>query len=115
MIWLIIRRLADSLTLVLLIIMIFIVMTNSKSSEDFGNFSLKLDKLKEETLVVIGKNVDYFDKRTNNLAEVQDRYQVNTDQRVYILEQRVKELQADKKQAQRVINNNINTLTSNER
>lgn len=113
MIWLIIRRLADSLTLVLLIIMIFIVMTNSKSSEDFGNFSLKLDKLKEETLVVIGKNVDYFDKRTNNLAEVQDRYQVNTDQRVYILEQRVKELQADKKQSQRVINNNINTLTNN--
>jgi hypothetical protein len=88
-------------------------MANNKSSEDFGNFGLKLDQLKQESQTVMTKNIDYFDKRVNTLAEIQDRYQVTTDQRVYVLEMRIKELQTDKKQSQRVINNNINTLTNN--
>lgn len=112
MVWLFIKRTVDILTLMLLIIMISIVVTNSKSAEDFGSFGLKLDQFRQESLTVMSKNVDYFDGRINKLAEVQDRYQVNTDQRVYVMEQRVKELQSDKKQAQRVINNNINTNTN---
>lgn len=113
MVWLFIKRTVDVLTLMLLIIMISIVMTNSKSAEDFGSFGLKLDQFKEETKIVTGKNVDYFDGRINKLAETQDRYQVTTDQRVYILEQKVKELQVGKKNNQKIVNNNINTLTSN--
>jgi hypothetical protein len=112
MIWVIIRRLADSLTLVLLIIMIFIVMTNSKSAEDFGNFSLKLDQYKQDTLNVIGKNVDYMDRRINGYSETQDRYQVSTDQRVYVLEQRMLQIQSDKKDNQKMIQNNVQTLTN---
>lgn len=104
--WVIVRRVADLLTLVLLIIMISIVMTNSKSSEDFGNFGLKLDKYKQESAKVMSSNIEYMDKRVNGLAETQDRYQVTTDRRVYVLEQRIKDLQADKKQNQRIINNN---------
>lgn len=111
--WVIIRRVADLLTLVLLIIMISIVMTNSKSSEDFGNFALKLDKYKQESAKVMASNIEYMDKRVNGLAETQDRYQVSTDQRVYVLEQRIIQLQTDKKVNQKVINNNINTLTTN--
>lgn len=106
--WVIVRRVADLLTLVLLIIMISIVMTNSKSSEDFGNFGLKLDKYKQESAKVMSSNIEYMDKRVNGLAETQDRYQVTTDQRVYVLEQRIKGLQLDKKSSQKVINNNIN-------
>lgn len=113
MVWLFIKRTVDILTLMLLIIMISIVMTNSKSAEDFGSFGLKLDQFKEETKTVTGKNVDYFDGRVNKLAETQDRYQVTTDQRVYVLEQKVKDLQGDKKNNQKIVNNNINTLTSN--
>lgn len=111
--WVIVRRVADLLTLVLLIIMISIVMTNSKSSEDFGNFGLKLDKYKQESAKVMSSNIDYMDKRVNGLAETQDRYQVTTDQRVYVLEQRIKELQLDKKSSQKVIQNNIQTMTAN--
>lgn len=110
MVWLFIKRTVDVLTLMLLIVMITIVMTNSKSAEDFGSFGLKLDQFRQESLIVMSKNVDYFDSRVNKLAEVQDRYQVNTDQRVYVIEQRVKELQADKKSNQKVIQTNIQTV-----
>lgn len=106
MVWLFIKRTVDVLTLMLLIIMISIVMANSKSSEDFGNFGLKLDQFKQESRDVMGKNIDYFDGRVNKLAEIQDTYQVTTDQRVYVLEQRVKELLTDKKSNQKIINNN---------
>lgn len=106
MVWVIIERIVHLLTLMLLILMISIVMTNNKTSEDIGNFSLKLDQLRQDTLVVIGKNVDYADKRINGVAEAQDRYQVGMDQRVYIVEQRIKELLLDKKNNQRIINNN---------
>lgn len=88
-------------------------MTNNKSSEDIGNFGLKLDQMKQDVLVVIGKNIDYTDKRINTIAEIQDRYQVGMDQRVYIVEQRIKELQNDKKSNQKIITNNINTNLSN--
>lgn len=110
--WVIVRRVADLLTLVLLIIMISIVMTNSKSSEDFGNFGLKLDKYKQESAKVMSSNIEYMDKRVNGLAETQDRYQVTTDQRVYVLEQRIKELQNNNKISQKMIQNNIQTLTN---
>lgn len=110
--WVIVRRVADLLTLVLLIIMISIVMTNSKSSEDFGNFGLKLDKYKQESAKVMSSNIEYMDKRINGLAETQDRYQVTTDQRVYVLEQRIKELKNTNKSSQKMIQNNIQTLTN---
>lgn len=110
--WVIVRRVADLLTLVLLIIMISIVMTNSKSSEDFGNFGLKLDKYKQESAKVMSSNIEYMDKRVNGLAETQDRYQVTTDQRVYVLEQRIKELKNTNKSSQKMIQNNIQTLTN---
>lgn len=110
--WVIVRRVADLLTLVLLIIMISIVMTNSKSSEDFGNFGLKLDKYKQESAKAMSSNIEYMDKRVNGLAETQDRYQVTTDQRVYVLEQRIKGLQNTNKSSQKMIQNNIQTLTN---
>lgn len=106
MVWLFIKRTVDILTLMLLIIMISIVMTNSKSAEDFGSFGLKLDQFKQESKAVMSKNMDYFDSRVNKLSETQDTYQVTMDQRVYVIEQRVKELQADKKSNQKIINNN---------
>ena len=106
MVWLFIKRTVDVLTLMLLIIMISIVMTNSKTSEDLGNFGLKLDKIQQETLIVIGKNVDYVDGRINKMSESQDRYQVGMDQRVHIAELQIKQLQADKRDSSKVINNN---------
>lgn len=112
MLWVIIERIVQVLTLTLLIIMISITMTNNKSSEDFGNFGLKLNQYRQETLSVIAKNVDYVDGRINRVAENQDFYQVRMDQRVYIVEAQMKAIQADKKAGQKVIQNNINTNTN---
>lgn len=109
MFWVIIERIVQLLTLMLLIIMISITMTNNKSSEDSGNFGLKLKQYKQETLSVIAKNVDYADGRINRIAENQDFYQVRMDQRVYIVEAQIKQIMADKKSSQKVIQNNIQT------
>jgi len=109
MIWTILERTIHLLTFVLLVAMLAIIMTNSKSSEDVGNFGLKLDVVKQESLNAIKNNVEYFEKRINNVSEKQDSYQVGTDQRVYVLEQRMKELQADRKNNQKVVQNNIQT------
>lgn len=113
MIWTILERTIHLLTFVLLVAMLAIIMTNSKSSEDVGNFGLKLDVVKQESLNAIKNNVEYFEKRINNVSEKQDSYQVGTDQRVYVLEMQMKQLQADKKLNQKIVNNNINTLTNN--
>jgi ribose 5-phosphate isomerase len=113
MIWTILERTIHLLTFVLLVAMLAIILSNSKSSEDVGNFGLKLDVVKQESLNAIKNNVEYFEKRINNVSEKQDSYQVGTDQRVYVLEQRMKELQADKKNNQKVIQNNIQTQNNN--
>lgn len=106
MIWTLLERIVHLLTFVLLVLMMTVILTNSKSSEDIGNFGLKLDLAKQESLNAIKNNVEYFEARINNVAEKQDSYQVSTDQRVYVLEMRMKELQADKKNNQKIINNN---------
>ena len=105
MIWTALKRIIDLLTFALLVVMLIIILTNSKSSEDIGNFGLKLDIAKQESLNAIKNNVEYFEKRINSVAEKQDSYQVGTDQRVYVLEMQMKQIQADKKNRQKVIQN----------
>lgn len=81
-------------------------MNNSSENAGVNNYSQKLDVVKKDALNAISNNVTYFESRINKLSETQDSYQVSTDQRVYVLEQRVSQMQADKKQNQRIINNN---------
>jgi hypothetical protein len=90
-------------------------MNNSNDTAHVNNYAQKLTVMRQDIMKVVANNTDYLEKRLNTVSERQDDYQVSTDQRVYILEMRMKELQADKKNGQRVINNNINTLTNNER
>lgn len=106
MIWVILDRIVHLVTLMLLILMVCIIFNNNKTTEQVGNFTLKVDGLHAQTLKAISSNVEYFETKFNKLAEIQDSYQVSTDQRVYILENRLKELQADKKSNQKIINTN---------
>ena len=112
MIWKILDRAGTLAYLLLSTILITILMNNSSENAGINNYAQKLESAKKESLNAISNNVNYFETRINKLSETQDSYQVSTDQRVYVLEQRVKELQTDKKQNQRVINNNINTNTN---
>lgn len=113
MIWKILDRAGTLAYLLLSTILITILMSNSSENAGVNNFSQKLDFVKEEILKVVVNNTTYLEGRINNVSERQDNYQVTTDQRVYVLEQRIKELQLDKKSSQKVIQNNVQTMTTN--
>lgn len=115
MIWKVLDRAATVAYLILSTILIAILMSNSSENAGVNNYAQKLTLVQQEVMKVVANNVDYLEQRLNKVSERQDDYQVSTDQRVYVLEQQMKALQADKKQNQRVINNNINTLTNNEK
>lgn len=106
MTWKLLDRLATLAYLLLSTILITILMTNSSDNASVNNYSQKLEVFKQENLQVLSNNMAYFDTRVNNLAETQDRYQVSTDQRVYVLELRIKELLSGKNNNQKIINNN---------
>lgn len=109
MIWKVLDRAATVAYLILSTILIAILMNNSSENAGVNNYAQKLTLVQQEIMKVVANNTDYLEQRVNKVSERQDDYQVSTDQRVYVLEQRVKELQADKKQNQKVIQNNIQT------
>ncbi len=113
MFWKILDRAGTIAYLLLSTILITILMNNSSETAGNNNYAQKLTLVQQEIMKVVANNTDYLETRLNNVSERQDDYQVSTDQRVYVLEMRMKELQADKKQNQKIVNNNINTLTNN--
>lgn len=113
MIWKILDRAGTLAYLLLSTTLITILMSNSSENAGVNNFSQKLDLVKEEILKVVVNNTTYLEGRINNVSERQDNYQVTTDQRVYVLEQRIKELQNTNKSSQKMIQNNIQTMTTN--
>lgn len=106
MIWKILDRTATVAYLILSTILITILMNNSSENAGVNNYAQKLTLVQQEILKVVANNTDYLEKRLNSVSERQDDYQVSTDQRVYVLEMKMKELQADKKNGQKIINNN---------
>lgn len=106
MIWKILDRAGTLAYLLLSTILITILMTNSSENARVNNYGQKLDLTKQDILKVLSNNTGYLETRLNGVSERQDNYQVTVDQRVYVLEMRVKELQSDKKSGQKVINNN---------
>lgn len=113
MIWKILDRAATLAYLLLSAILITILMNNSSENAGKNNYAQKLTLVQQEIMKVVANNTDYLEKRLNSVSERQDDYQVSTDQRLYILEQRVKELQADKKNTQKIIQNNLQIQNNN--
>lgn len=113
MIWKTLDRAATLAYLLLSAILITILMNNSSENAGKNNYAQKLTVVQQDIMKVVANNVDYLEQRLNKVSERQDDYQVTTDQRVYVLEMRMKELQADKKNGQKMIMNNIQTQTNN--
>jgi predicted FMN-binding regulatory protein PaiB len=113
MIWKVLDRTATVAYLILSTILIAILMSNSSDNANVNNYGQKLTLVRQDIMKVVANNTDYLEQRVNKTSERQDDYQVSTDQRIYVLELRVKELQGDKKLNQKIVNNNINTLTNN--
>lgn len=113
MVWTIVDRVVSLTFLLLAITTLILLLNTAAASKESSNFSEKLELYKLESQKVMSNNINYIDGRLNKNSENQDSYQVGMDQRVYILEAQVKVILADKKNNQRIINNNINTLTNN--
>lgn len=113
MLWKILDRAGTLAYLLLSTILITILLSNSSENAGVNNYGQKLELTKKDILRVLSNNTEYLEKRLNGVSERQDNYQVSTDQRVYVLEQRMLQLQNDKKNSQKIINNNLNTLTTN--
>lgn len=113
MVWKILDRIATLTYILLSVILITILMNNSSENAGVNNFAQKLTMVQQEITKVITNNTDYLEQRLNKISERQDNYQVTIDQRIYVLELRMKELQADKKQNQKIIQNNINNNLNN--
>lgn len=106
MVWIIVDRVV-SLTFLLLAITTLILLLNTASAtKEASNFGEKLELYKQESMKVMSNNINYIDGRINKSSENQDSYQVSTDQRLYVLELQVKQLLADRKNNQKIINNN---------
>lgn len=111
--WDILKRAIDIIHFVVLILMVSILFISNKSSEDNASFSLKLENAKQEMIKLVGNNTEYLENRLNKTDEKQDNYQNTSSSQISLLTKRVDMLEQDKKLGQKVINNNINTLTNN--
>ena len=113
MVWTIVDRVVSLTFLLLAITTLILLLNTAAATKESSNFSEKLELYKLESQKVMSNNIDYIDGRLNKNSENQDSYQVSTDQRIYILEMQVKQILVDKKNNQKIVNNNINTLTNN--
>lgn len=113
MAWIIIDRVVSLTFLLLAVTTLILLLNTSSATKEASNFGEKLELYKQESIKVMSGNINYMDGRLNKVAENQDSYQVSSDQRLYVLEMQVKQLMSDRKNNQKIVNNNINTLTNN--
>lgn len=111
--WDILKRAIDIIHFTVLILMASILFISNKSGEDNASFSIKLENAKQEMIKLVSNNTGYLESRLNKTDEKQDNYQNTSSSQISLLTKRVDMLEQDKKLGQKVINNNINTLTNN--
>lgn len=111
--WGILKRAIDIIHFIVLILMVSILFISNKSGEDSLAFSNKLDSAKQEMIKLVSNNTAYLESRLNRTDEKQDSYQNTSSSQISLLTKRVDMLEQDKKQNQKVIQNNIQTLTNN--
>lgn len=111
--WDILKRAIDIIHFTVLILMASVLFISNKSGEDSLAFSNKLDSAKQEMVKLVSNNTSYLETRLNRTDEKQDSYQNTSSSQISLLTKRVDMLERDKKQNQKVIQNNIQTLTNN--
>lgn len=111
--WDILKRAIDIIHFTVLILMASVLFISNKSGDDSLAFSNKLESAKQEMVKLVSNNTAYLETRINRTDEKQDNYQNTSSGQINLLTKRVDMLEQDKKLSQKVINNNINTLTSN--
>ena len=111
--WDILRRAIDIIHFTVLILMASVLFISNKSGEDNASFSIKLENAKQEMAKLVSNNTNYLETRLNRTDEKQDSYQNTSSSQISLLTRRVEMLEQDKKQTQKVIQNNVQTMTNN--
>ena len=111
--WDILRRMIDIIHFIILVLMVSILFLNNQSREDSESFGLKLESAKQEMIKVVGSNTTYLENRLNRTDEKQDNYQNTSSAQISLLNRRVEKIEQENKTNSKVVNNNINTLTTN--
>lgn len=97
--------------LLLAITIMTILLRNDNYRSDFSNYEVALHELRREVNKVNQSNFMYLEDKINRVAGNQDSYQVNTTRRLEVLEVRQQNLENRKRDNNRIINNNTNTLS----
>ena len=103
-------NLVVNLTFLLLAITIMtILLKNENYRADFKEYQASLMELREEWRRVSDANILYLEGKANRISENQDSYQLTTDRRVGLVEDRLKNLEQENKtlklQNKSIINN----------
>lgn len=77
---------------------------------DNNNNTASIEVLKKELQDQNLKNVYYLEARQNTISSRQDDYQINVNRRIDVLENRMESLDARKRENNRIVNNNTNTV-----
>lgn len=112
MFWVIIDRVVNLTFLLLALMIISVLISNSNKQDSEDKFILEVAALRQDFRKVMDANLLYLEKRQNKQAEIQDDYQTSTSRRIDTIEEDVKALKKENKDlklAQKVINNNTNT------
>ena len=116
MLWVILDRLVNFIFLLLAIVIIGTLLSNSNKDNKDEHFALEVTALRQDFRKVMDANLTYSDNRINKIAEIQDSYQVSTSRRLDIMDDRIKSLEKENKalkQQQKIVNNNLNSVVVN--
>jgi len=86
MLWVIIERALQLITLVMLVVMLAVIYQNSKIRSDTTDFTKMLEAYKQENSEVRAKNIELIERRHLILQDQQNTYQITMDKRMSTLE-----------------------------
>ena len=97
MFWKVIHRMVDLTFLILSITTLGLLLNITNDNATSGAFKTELKEIRQEMQSLSDNTLKYLEGRVNKLAEVQDIYQSSTHQRISLMEQRIKALEAENK------------------
>ena len=97
--------------LLLAVTIMIILLKNESYRKDFSNYEVAIMDLRRDVNKVNQSNFVYLEDKINRVAHNQDSYQTNMSRRVDVLEVRQQVLENKRKDSNRIINTNTNSVS----
>lgn len=103
-----------TMVFLLVAVIVSIKLTDSSFNDSQTNKIVReIARVEQSTTKVMSNNLMYLESRLNNLASNQDSYQISTSRRLDVLEVRQQSLENRKRDNNRIINTNTNSISGN--